>query len=133
MKAARLAAVAAALTLLAPSPAGAHHRPDDKTCRHYVDLARNVGWPRSERANLKRIMFRESRCHPDAINWADPHGGSWGLTQLNLSNLGWLRRQGLAQAREDLLNPRTNLKAALALWQLYGWRPWRGSSTTPLS
>ncbi len=133
MKAARLAAVAAALTIVTAAPVDAHHRPTDKGCRYYVDLARTVGWPKSERANLKRIMYRESRCYPEAINWQDPHGGSWGLAQINLSNLGYMRRQGIAQTREDLLNPRTNLKAALALWQLYGWRPWRGSSTTPVS
>jgi soluble lytic murein transglycosylase-like protein len=129
MKSARLAAAAAALILLTPT--GVDAKP--ATCRDYVDLARSVGFPKSERGNIRRIMYRESRCRPDAINWADPHGASWGLMQINASNLGYLTRQGIADDRYDLLNPRVNMRAAFALWDLYGWRPWRGSSTTPLS
>jgi soluble lytic murein transglycosylase-like protein len=129
MKRARLAAAAAALILFTPTGVDAQAA----TCRDYVDLARTVGFPKSERANIRRIMYRESRCRPDAINHADPHGGSWGLMQTNLSNLGFFRREGIAQNKYDLLNPRVNMRAAFALWELYGWRPWRGSSTTPLS
>lgn len=129
MKRARLAAAAAALILFTPAGVDAQAA----TCRDYVDLARSVGFPKSERGNIRRIMYRESRCRPDAINHADPHGGSWGLLQINGSNLGFLKRQGIADDRYDLLNPRVNMRAAFALWELYGWRPWRGSSTTPLS
>jgi soluble lytic murein transglycosylase-like protein len=129
MKRARLAAAAAALILFTPTGVDAQAA----TCRDYVDLARTVGFPKSERANIRRIMYRESRCRPDAINHADPHGGSWGLMQTNLSNLGFFRREGIAQNKYDLLNPRVNMRAAFALWELYGWRPWRGSSTTPVS
>ena len=101
-------------------------------CKRYVDLARQVGWPKSERANLARIMWRESRCTPSAHNHRDPWGGSYGLLQINGSNVGWATRMGYIQARTDLTDPRRNLKVGLELWKLYGWRPWgtRSSVTT---
>lgn len=102
------------------------------SCKRYVDLARQVGWPKSERANLARIMWRESRCTPSAHNPRDPWGGSYGLLQINGSNVGWATRMGYIQARTDLTDPRRNLKVGLELWKLYGWKPWgtRSSVTT---
>lgn len=100
------------------------------SCRDYVNLARQVGWPRSERANIKRIMYRESRCQAAAWNRKDPHGGSHGLMQINGSNIGWAVRNGWIASRQDLNNPRKNLKVALELWKLYGWRPWGTKSST---
>lgn len=99
------------------------------TCRDYVDVARTVGWPRSERAALKRIMWRESRCHPAAWNRKDPHGGSHGLLQINGSNVGWATRNGWITSRDDLYDPRKNLRVGLELWRLYGWRPWATKSS----
>ena len=100
------------------------------TCRDYVDVARSVGWPRSERAALKRIMWRESRCAPGAWNRKDPHGGSHGLLQINGSNVGWAVRNGWIASRDDLYEPRKNLSVGLELWRLYGWRPWGTKSST---
>ena len=102
------------------------------SCKRYVDLARSVGWPKSERANLARIMWRESRCTPTAHNPLDPHGGSYGLLQINGSNVGWATRSGYIQSRDDLINARRNLRVGLELWKIYGWRPWgtRSSVTT---
>ena len=94
------------------------------SCREYVDLARQVGWPKSERGNIRRIMYRESRCHAQAWNRKDPHGGSHGLMQINGSNVGWAVRNGWITSRDDLFHPKRNLKVALELWKLYGWRPW---------
>lgn len=99
------------------------------TCRDYVDVARSVGWPRSERAALKRIMWRESRCEPSAWNRKDPHGGSHGLLQINGSNVGWAVRNGWIASRDDLYDPRQNLRVGLELWRLYGWRPWGTKSS----
>ena len=101
-------------------------------CRGYVDLARKVGWPKSERANLARIMERESRCYPGAWNQADPHGGSMGLLQINGANVGWATRNGWIDSRTDLFHPSANLKVGLELWKRYGWKPWgTRSSITP--
>ena len=93
-------------------------------CNRYVDLARQVGWPKSERSNLRRIMWRESRCTPTAHNSLDPWGGSHGLLQINGSNVGWATRMGYIRSRNDLTDPKRNLKVGLELWKLYGWRPW---------
>lgn len=101
-------------------------------CKRYVDLARQVGWPKSQRYELARIMWRESRCTPTAHNPRDPWGGSYGLLQINGSNVGWATRNGWITSRNDLTDPRRNLKVGLELWKLYGWRPWgtRSSVTT---
>ena len=99
------------------------------SCKKYVNLARQVGWPKSERANLARIMWRESRCTPSAHNPRDPWGGSYGLLQTNGSNVGWATRQGYIRTRNDLTDPKRNLKVGLELWRLYGWRPWGTKSS----
>lgn len=116
------------LSTMTPSEAAATKDP----CRRYVDLARTIGWPKSERANIRRIMWRESRCRPTAHNTADPtRYGSRGLMQINGTNLGWATRMGYVRNADDLFDPRRNLKVALELWRLYGWRPWAGSSSAP--
>jgi len=99
------------------------------TCRDYVDLARQVGWPKSERARLKAVMHRESRCSRLAHNPRDPWGGSYGLLQINGSNVGWAIRNGWITSKTDLFQPRKNLKVGLELWKLYGWRPWGTKSS----
>lgn len=98
-------------------------------CRDYVDLARQVGWPKSERDNLERIMRRESSCYRGAWNRNDPNGGSYGLLQINGANVGWATRHGWINSRTDLFQPRRNLKVGLELWKLYGWRPWGTKSS----
>ena len=118
--------IAATLTA---TPANAAVSPE---CKKYVDLARQIGWPKSQRYELARIMWRESRCTPTAHNPRDPWGGSYSLLQINGSNVGWAVRNGWIRTREDLFDPRRNLKVGLELWKLYGWRPWgtRSSVTT---
>ena len=117
----------AALSTAQPADAAVGHH-----CERYVNLARQVGWPKSERANLARIMWRESRCTPTAHNALDPWGGSYGLLQINGSNVGWATRNGWINSRTDLTDARRNLRVGLELWKLYGWRPWgtRSSVTT---
>ena len=115
--------IIAALTA-SPADAAVGHQ-----CRRYVNLARQVGWPKSQRYELARIMWRESRCVPTAHNSRDPWGGSHGLLQINGSNVGWATRQGYIRGRDDLNDPRRNLKVGLELWKLYGWRPWGTKSS----
>jgi hypothetical protein len=108
-------------------------------CPEWYDTALRVGWPVEEWETLARIMFRESRCLPGAINGDDPNGGSTGLTQINhywckpsvYHPAGWLQEQGVLATCDDLFNPETNLRAALYLFTYSkyrngnGWNPWK--------
>ena len=95
------------------------------SCPTYENLARAVGWPRTEIKRLSYVMARESNCNPDAYNGADPYGGSYSLTQLNGSNKGFFIREKLVhKSMTELFNPKKNLTAALALWKECGWACW---------
>lgn len=132
------------LSLLAPTiPAEASTSPSEgrysPACTKYVNLAREVGWPKSDRFMLRVIMWRESRCIPGNIGRNRNTFGvvtsqDWGLLQLNdVSWLRYLRDRRIIEQKEDLLNPRTNLIAGLALRTysvdrgLSAWYQWRTS------
>jgi hypothetical protein len=36
---------------------------------------------------------------------------------------------GYIRGRNDLTDPKRNLKVGLELWKLYGWRPWGTKSS----
>jgi hypothetical protein len=110
-----------------PSPASAEALPF--RCEYYATKAIKVGWPRKEKAMLKKIMWRESRCQTTSINRKDPYGGSFGLLQINGSNVGWAKREGYIKTRDDLLKRNQNLRVGLELYKLYGWRPWGTKSS----
>ena len=107
-------------------------------CGHWLDDALHVGWSRSHISKLDYVMWRESRCLPNAFNSNDPNGGSGGLLQINhfwclpskyFSN-GWLQAQGVLNSCAQLSNPVINLRAALAIFKYSekqnnnGWQPW---------
>lgn len=99
----------------------------DWLCPQWMGLAMKVGWPVEELPKLDRVMFRESSCHPDSFNGSDPNGGSAGLCQTNGVWLNWfLPSLGIATVMDDLFDPATNLRAALAIWRRSGWGPWGG-------
>jgi hypothetical protein len=50
--------------------------PYTSACEQFSALAVNLGWPQNERTVLESVMFRESRCIPNAVNSEDPNGGS---------------------------------------------------------
>jgi len=111
-------------------------------CQEWVPLALQAGWPRDREVieRLVNIMWRESRCQPSAYNAGDPHGGSYGLLQVNgywctsskYHPNGWLQDQGVLDDCSKLYDPATNL---LAAWLMYsysvqrnggdGWNPWK--------
>ena len=102
-------------------------------CDDAVNLARRVGWPEDQLDTLAVVMLRESNCTPTAHNVNDPHGGSYGLTQINgfwcipNSNWpqGWLQVQGVGVSDcSELYIPEANLRAALAIYNNSGWGPW---------
>ena len=104
--------------------------PYSNTCEQFSALAVNLGWPANERTVLESVMFRESRCIPNAVNSKDPNGGSYGLMQLNLFWTPWLIERGIITSPENLLQADVNLRAALAIYNYgvdrygYGWGPW---------
>jgi hypothetical protein len=99
-------------------------------CEQFSALAVNLGWPADERTVLESVMFRESRCIPNAYNGKDPNGGSRGLMQINGFWTPWLTDAGIITEAENLLQAQTNLIAALAIYNYgverhgYGWGPW---------
>ena len=104
--------------------------PYSSACEQFSALAINLGWPQNERTVLESVMFRESRCIPNAYNGKDPNGGSRGLMQINGFWTPWLTDAGIINQVDDLLQAQTNLLAALAIYNYgvdkhgYGWGPW---------
>ena len=107
------------------------------TCDDAVNLARQVGWPEDQLDTLAVVMLRESNCTPTAHNVNDPHGGSYGLTQINgfwcLPNaswpMGWLQVQDVGVTDcSELFIPEANLRAALAIYNNSGWGPWAATA-----
>ena len=93
-------------------------------CGEWHDLALEVGWEENEWKTLSRILFRESRCTPDAWNGHDA-----GLTQINQIHTKWLNQMGFSHPN-DMFDPAKNLLFAYRLWSgreangQCGWSPW---------
>jgi hypothetical protein len=114
----------------------------DALCPEWHETALEAGWGEDVLSRLDYIMWRESRCLPEAFNPTDPNGGSIGLTQINrfwcvptrYNPDGWLQGQNLLSDCNDLYDPATNLTAALAIWEYAenrgcGWSPWATRNT----
>jgi len=98
---------------------------EDTECQQWLQTALEAGWP-NEREVLDRlgfIMWRESRCTPDADS-----GPDHGLTQINQIHSKWIT--DLGWSHELMKDPALNLRFA---WLLYsgreangqcGWTPW---------
>ena len=114
----------------------------DSPCQEWVSTAVDNGWP-EDREVIERmvaIMWRESRCQPDAYKADDPNGGSLGLLQINQFwcrpstywPSGYLQAHGVLDQCLELFDPSTNLRAG---WVVYsysyqrhggnGWNPWK--------
>jgi hypothetical protein len=104
--------------------------PYSSACEQFSALAINLGWPADQRTVLESVMFRESRCIPNAVNSKDPNGGSRGLMQINGFWTPWLIDAGIITHAKNLLQADVNLRAALAIYNYgvnrhgYGWGPW---------
>jgi len=105
--------------------------PYTSACEQFSALAVNLGWPADQRTVLESIMKRESNCTPNAVNRKDPFGGSYGLLQINWGGWQkWLTAKGLITGKKSLLDPATNLRAGLAIYNYgvgrygFGWGPW---------
>jgi len=95
-----------------------------KGCMEYLNDAIVAGWPISESPMILRVMQRESRCLPTALNAADNNNGSRGLFQINGVHQTWLIKEGYIKKLDDLYNPDVNIRAALHLWSKVGWSAW---------
>lgn len=104
------------------------------TRRQLVALAKEVGFPDSEVDRAADIAMRESGGNPSAV--LDTRGktdlppgqipeNSIGLWQINL--LAWPEF-----TKQELLNPKSNARAALKIWKKAGWSPWSTAKQTPL-
>ena len=96
-----------------------------KGCMEYLNDAILAGWPISESPMILRVMQRESRCTPTALNAADSNNGSRGLFQINGVHQTWLIKDGYIKKLDDLYNPDVNIRAALHLWSKVGWSAWK--------
>jgi hypothetical protein len=104
------AGVATTTTTTTTIPAG------DWRCPQWIGLALETGFPADELATVDRLLWRESRCNPDAYNGDDPNGGSRGLMQVNGIWCEWyMQSLGILAACDDLFDPAVNLRAALAI------------------
>jgi len=101
---------------------------DGAKCSEWWATAASMGWPADLLPILDEVMWRESRCTPDATNGAD-HG----LVQVNWST--WrplIERMGFTKA--DLYVPAVNLlighmiyNTAVAHGYQCPWQPWASS------
>ena len=98
-------------------------------CDRFKPLALEVGWKKRDIPQLLKICTRESKGFERAWNKKDPWTGSYSIMQINGSWRGYLIRQGyIKQSMTELWRPRLALRVALHIHNLYGWRPWAGSS-----
>lgn len=116
-----------------PSAPKSSYSYGERQCPQWEDLARSVGWPEEQIKKMSYVLYKESRCNPDAHNPNDPtSAGSRGLMQINgywcipnkYNPIGWLQEQGILSSCDDLYDPVTNLRAGLAIWMRSGWSPW---------
>ena len=98
---------------------------DDTECQQWLQTALEAGWPNDRKIldRLGYVMWRESRCQPDADS-----GPDHGLTQINQIHTQWIT--DLGWTLEEMKDPAKNLRFA---WLLYsgreangqcGWTPW---------
>ena len=113
--------------------------PANMMCPQWAQMAIDVGWLETDLQKIDAVMHRESRCFSTSHYSKDPHGGSYGLMQINAFwckpsrwyPSGYLQSFGVLTNCKQLFHPRTNLIAARVIWQYShtqygdGWLPWR--------
>ena len=106
--------------------------PDTK-CQEWLPLAVEVGWPNRTEVlqTLGRVMFKESRCQPDACSKSDKgrQCRDYGLIQGNwYAHHEWWTELGIEP--QEMFDPATNLQWAFLLYSgleeagKCGWQPW---------
>jgi hypothetical protein len=103
-------------------------------CPQWIATALVAGWEPADLPRLSRIMWRESRCLPDACGETDsPHirkCRDWGLMQIN--DYSWKRIiREMGMSIEQMHDPYWNLWFARWLYEYSlernddGWVPWK--------
>lgn len=134
----RLTVIAISL-LMSVTPSAHVHAAKKSTglCPQWQKLAISVGWKMRNLETLDRLMHRESRCWPGALNSTLNRDGSsdYGLMQINdktwclpskYAFKGYLQAQKILKDCNELLIPSVNLAAALAVYEAAGnsFSPW---------
>lgn len=94
-------------------------------CGEWYDTAMEAGWPADQWPTISKVMWRESRCTPDAWNGADA-----GLMQINKVHRRYLTDMNLIFP-SAMFNPYWNLLYARTLWERAGWEPWKFKGVVP--
>lgn len=126
-----VASTSTSTTTLPPTPP---KRPlnvaEGQSCPGWIDVAREVGWPEAELPMVGAITYFESRCRMDVRG---DKGRSWTAFQIHTTSWcrptkyypnGYLQSLQIVKTCEDLLDPPTAARAALAIWQYGGWKQW---------
>ena len=104
--------------------------PDGESCPGWMDLAREVGWPEEQLPMVSAVIYFESRCQADIKGDNDK---SYSLMQIHTSSwckpnrywpVGYLQAKQLVKTCDDLMDPATNLRAGLEIWQVGTWTQW---------
>lgn len=118
-------------TTLPPTPTRSElERSDGQSCPGWMELARQVGWPEEELSMVGAVTYFESRCLLDvrgdrSVSWTafQIHTKSWCQPNRYYPN-GYLQSLRIVTTCDDLLDPATAARAALAIWQYGGWKQW---------
>ena len=132
--------VASSTTTTPPAPSyDLLEVPDGQSCPGWIDVARRVGWPEEELPMVGAVTYFESRCLNSVrgdkqASWTafQIHTKSWCRPTKYYPN-GYLQAMRIVKTCEDLLDPETGARAALAIWQYGGWKQWttwKQASTT---
>lgn len=124
-----------------PLPARFPTVPVSARCPQHWATALAAGWRWDQLVKVDALMWRESRCQPNAFNASDPNGGSNGLLQINRYwclpsrwyQDGYLQTMKVLTYCDDLFHPLTNLVAAKVIYDYAeqqrpggGYQPWGG-------
>lgn len=88
-------------------------------CPQYENLLRANNMPVRY---FSRIMYRESRCQPGAVN---RRSGARGLLQIMPSHSRYGRYHTCRQTLAQLRTANGNIACAATLYRIAGTRPWR--------
>lgn len=129
--------IAAIAAISISTPLEAKQTNQEFKCPKAMSWAIQAGFHRLDLPKLDKIVYRESRCRPDAVGYNRRKDGTvwstdYGLTQINdYSWLRYLRDRGVITKSSQLLEPFTNMKAARELFVyskkkgLDPWHQWR--------
>ena len=85
----RLTVIAMSIVLSVMPSGVAHAAKKSGLCPQWRKLALSVGWRTQHLSTLDRLMHRESRCRPGALNSTLNRDGSWDYGLMQINNKTW--------------------------------------------